>query len=201
MSRKALIEASGSTSGTLLERVQRHEPEAWRRFATLYGPVIYRWSRKSGLQPQDASEVSQEVFLSVVQNISRFQRRSASDSLRGWLWTVTRNKVRDHFRQRQGEPPAAGGSSAEERLQQIPNLPESSDESPKTLAAELSHRALTFIQNEFEPTTWQAFWFLSVEGRSTAEVAQDLGISLAAAYKAKSRVLLRLRRELDGLLD
>jgi RNA polymerase sigma-70 factor, ECF subfamily len=201
MSRKVAIEASESTSGTLLERVQRHEPEAWRRFATLYGPIIFRWSRKSGLQPQDASEVSQEVFLSVVQNISRFQRRSASDSLRGWLWAVTRNKVRDHFRQRQGEPTAAGGTSADEQLQQIPNLPETNDESPKTLAVELSHRALTLIQNEFEPTTWQTFWSISVEGRSTADTALDLGISLAAAYKAKSRVLLRLRRELEGLLE
>ena len=40
-----------------------------------------------------------------------------------------------------------------------------------------------------------------VEGRAPADVARELGITLAAAYAAKSRVLHRLRQELEGMLD
>lgn len=197
----ASAEPSESTSHTLLERVQRHEPEAWRRFATLYGPIIYRWSLSCGLQPHDATEITQEVFLSVVQTIGRFQCNSPGDSLRGWLWTVTRNKVRDHFRRGQDQPQAAGGSGAHEQLQQVPTLPESNEDTLQSITIELSHRALVLIQNDFEPRTWQAFLATAVEGKATADVARDLGLTLAAVYKAKSRVIQRLRQELDGLLD
>ena len=57
------------------------------------------------------------------------------------------------------------------------------------------------MQSEFQPSTWQACWRIVVEGRSPGEVARELGITLAAAYAAKSRVLHRLRRELEGMLD
>jgi RNA polymerase sigma-70 factor (ECF subfamily) len=56
-------------------------------------------------------------------------------------------------------------------------------------------------EGEFQPATWQAFWGLTVEGKSGAEVAAELGLSVDAVYAAKSRVLRRLRQELDGLLE
>jgi DNA-directed RNA polymerase specialized sigma24 family protein len=39
------------------------------------------------------------------------------------------------------------------------------------------------------------------EGHPRKIVAAELGVSLNAVYKAKSRVLRRLREELDGLVD
>src|SRR5262245_12362275 len=93
-------EPGESTSHTLLERVKQHDPEAWRRFVTLYGPVVYRWTQRQGLREHDVADVVQEVFQAVAEHIGRFQRRTAHDSLRGWLWTVTRNKIHDHFRRR-----------------------------------------------------------------------------------------------------
>ena len=192
---------NGATSPSLLDGVRHCDPEAWRRFAAIYGPIIYRWTVRQGLQEDDAGDIAQEVFRSVAENIQRFEHRVPGDSLRGWLWTVTRNKIRDHYRRSQKEISAQGGTEAHHRLQQVPNIPEESDESPADHAAELSHRALEFIQNEFEPGTWRAFWRTAIDGQSPAEVARELGLTLGAVYKAKSRVLLRLRRELDGLLD
>lgn len=201
MAHASVISSSESTSRSLVERVRRREPEAWQRFASLYGPVVFRWSMGAGLQPHDAADVMQDVFQAVTQNIDRFERRSADDSLRGWLWTLTRNKIRDHFRRSQAEPPALGGTSAHQQLQQSPDMAEGDAGPLEATTAELSHRALTLIQNEFETSTWQAFLATAVEDRPAADVAMDLGLSVAAVYKAKSRVLLRLRRELDGLLD
>jgi RNA polymerase sigma-70 factor (ECF subfamily) len=56
------------------------------------------------------------------------------------------------------------------------------------------------MQTEFEETTWRAFWQTAVEGRSGADVAENLGLTIGAVYKSKSRVLRKLRDELDGLL-
>ena len=192
-------DSQSSPAHTPLDRVKRRDPEAWRRFVILYGPIVYQWSLRNGLQPHDASDVAQEVFQDVSQQIHRFQRRNAQDSLRAWLWGVTRNKIRDHYRRRQHEPVAAGSAVEDVVARDI-----GSDEdlpAPQPLTAELAHRALHLIQNEFESNTWRAFWATAVEGRTVQDVAADLTMTVAAVYKAKSRVTLRLRLELDGLLD
>lgn len=192
---------SQATSRSLLDGVRQHDPAAWRRFAALYGPIVYRWTQREGLQEHDAADVVQDVFRAVAENIQRFAHRSAGDSLRGWLWTIARNKIRDHYRRRHKEVAGAGGTAAQQLLQQQPGLPEEPDESPDGLSTELAHRALTLMQNEFEPSTWRAFWRTAVDGQSASDTARELKLTLAAVYKAKSRVLLRLRQELDGLLD
>ena len=63
----------------------------------------------------------------------------------------------------------------------------------------LLHRALEMIRAEFEQNTWQAFHRTAVDGHAPALVAAELRISRNAVYVAKSRVLCRLRDELEGL--
>lgn len=192
--------SQGSTSYSLLERVRARDPAAWERFVFLYGPVIYRWTKRARLQASDGADVTQEVFQAVSENLHKFQRDTPGASFRGWLWGITRNKVSDHFR-RAAPDRAVGGDAAFEQMQDLPALPEESNESVSALTTELSHRALQLIQNEFEANTWQAFLRCTVQRASVAETAAELGMTVAAVYKAKSRVLQRLRLELDGLLD
>jgi RNA polymerase sigma-70 factor (ECF subfamily) len=63
----------------------------------------------------------------------------------------------------------------------------------------ISRRAMELVRTEFQQRTWEAWYKTAVEGRPAADVAEDMNMSLAAVYKAKSRVLLRLRQELGGL--
>ena len=65
----------------------------------------------------------------------------------------------------------------------------------------LVRRALELMQREFQPATWKAFWECVTADRPAAEVAAELGLTVAAVYAAKSRVLRRLRQDLEGLLD
>lgn len=60
---------------------------------------------------------------------------------------------------------------------------------------------MEIMQAQFEPRTWQAAWEMTANRLSAAETGQKLGLSEAAVYVAKSRVLRRLRQELAGLLD
>ena len=41
--------------------------------------------------------------------------------------------------------------------------------------------------------TWQAFWRTAVDGQPGKQVAADLGLTVAAVYHARSRVLARLK--------
>ena len=62
-------------------------------------------------------------------------------------------------------------------------------------------RAVQIMRSDFEEKTWKACWALVVEGKSGAAVAAELGMKIDAVYAARSRVLRRLRQELDGLMD
>jgi RNA polymerase sigma-70 factor (ECF subfamily) len=165
--------------------------DAWSRLAKLYGPLVYGWCRRRGLQDVDAADVVQEVFRSVAASIKSCE----PGSFRGWLWTITRSKLIDHFRKGERQPAATGGSDAQARLQQIPEALDEADAGPGQNTP-LVKRALDMIRPDFEEATWQAFWRVVMEDQKPADVARSLGISANAVYIAKSRVLRRLRDEL-----
>jgi RNA polymerase sigma-70 factor (ECF subfamily) len=161
---------------------------------SLYYPLVFGWCRKVGLQTHDAVEVAQEVFQAVWTGIDRFHYENPDDSFRGWLRGITRHKLHDFWRTAAG-PTAKGGSSAQDLLEL---LPDQGDDSPAVRAETvmLARRALDLVKTEFEERTLQAFVKLVLEDRAPAEVAAELGLSLNAVYKAKYRVLRRLREEL-----
>lgn len=196
------IETAGSTSSSLIARVRQRDPEAWRRLTLLYGPLVYRWVRQSGLQEADAADVVQEVFRAVADSIDGF-RAGPDTSFRGWLWGVSRNKIRDHFRRSASSPTAAGGTDAYERLQQLSDASlDDLGQSEASLAARsLLHRGLDVIRGDFDERTWQAFWRLSAGNESAAEIGADLQMTPRAVRQAKYRVLRRLRSELEGQLE
>ncbi len=189
-----------SISSTLLERVRARRPEAWQRLVDLYGPLVYRWCRQLGVSRSDASDVVQQVFAAVIVDIGRFRRDRPGDSFGAWLRTITRHRVSDHFRQRQGHASADGGTEAYQRLLNISKAEKESTAAPPVeQEAGFSRRLLELVRAEFESRTWDAFWRIVVDGQPPAEVAAALNMSLPAVYKAKSRVLRRLRQELGGL--
>jgi RNA polymerase sigma-70 factor (ECF subfamily) len=144
--------------------------------------------------------VVQEVFGVVMARIDEFRHRGPGVTFRGWLWTITRNKLGDHIRRCATQPRPPGGSEARERLEQMP-IPGAVGEADAEAAglSSLCHRAVQIIREEFEVATWQAFWQVVGEGRTPADVAAALGLSLNAVYLAKSRVLRRLREVLGDL--
>ena len=161
---------------------------------------VYRWARDSGLQPSDAADVAQDVFSSLTAHIARFSHEKRDNTFRGWLWTVTRNRVRDHYRDRRQQACAAGGTDAHVRLEQLAETPpDSRSASGLQELGGMRSRALQLIRQEFDDRSWKAFWRAAVEGDRPADVAADLGVTVWAVYKARSRVLQRLRAELDGL--
>lgn len=185
------------TSNTLLSLAREHDPEAWKRLVTLYGPAVFGWAKKSGLSDDDAADVTQEVWTSVNINLDRFRKDTGNGTFRGWLWTITRNKVRDWARSRAQNTAGVGGTDAQVSIQQIPEV-EPADESGEESNGML-RRALDMIRPDFEVTTWNSFWRLVVLGHAARDVASDLGIAPNAVHQARFRVVKRLRSELQAL--
>jgi RNA polymerase sigma factor (sigma-70 family) len=193
--------SSGATSPSLLLRVQANQAGAWERLVDLYAPLVYHWCRRARLGPEDAADVFQEVFRAVALHVGGFRRDRAGDSFRGWLRTITRNKIHDHFRRLEQQPRAPGGTDAQQKLQALPDAVEPDGDPPEVnLIHQQLHRILDEIRGDFEERTWQAFWQVQMDGRDTDAVGAALDMTPAAVRKAKFRVLRRLRQELGDLL-
>lgn len=182
------------------------DPAAWERLVKLYAPLVASWCRRWGVAEQDIVDVLQEVFSAVAGHLDRFRKEREADTFRGWLLTIARNKTRDHFRRRLQEPSAAGGTEANLRLQQILDPNAATDEPelhdlPDVPFDGVLRQALDSIRGEFQERTWQAFWKVVVEGRSAGDVAADLDMRPGTVRVSKSRVLLRLRRELGDVAE
>ena len=194
------LEGLSKTSSSLLDRARAHDQAAWDRLVGLYGPLVYRWCRAAGLQAADAADVGQEVFRAVARGLAGFRHEREGDTFRGWLRTITRNHLRNHFLRRPAG--GAGGEAGQRWLEQLP-APDDAEPSADALAAEtrlLFRQAVELIRGEFAEDTWRAFWQVVAEGRRPGAVAADLGVSVNTVYLAKSRVLRRLRAEFADLL-
>lgn len=186
---------SASISQSLLDQVRRKDELGWRRLSHLFAPSVYRWCRQQGLQASDAADVVQEVFLAVSKNIDRFRRDRPTDSFRGWLWTIFRSKLMDHFRRQKAQAP----QGVPAHWEQIPEVEPSTGLGVDEDAARIVRRALKVIQRDFGEKTWQAFWRSAVLGERTSDVAKAMEISAPAVCMCRARVLARLRETLAGL--
>jgi RNA polymerase sigma-70 factor (ECF subfamily) len=63
---------------------------------------------------------------------------------------------------------------------------------------ELMDQAMHVVRRRVEPKSWKAFELL-LSGRSGKEVAEQLSLSIAAVYMAKSRVSRMLANEVRAL--
>lgn len=190
------------TSLTLLERLKADEAIGWERLSNVYGPLVYQWARESGLQADDAADVVQKVFRGLLKSIHGFQKEKPSDTFRGWLYVVTRNKIRDFARKKSKSPTAQGGTEFNLRLQDLPD--HCAEETTSTGQAELTgiySRAIESIKEGFGDATWQSFWRMTVKHESAKEIAEDLGLATWTVYKHKARVMKKLRAEFGDLLD
>jgi RNA polymerase sigma factor (sigma-70 family) len=187
------------TRATLLIRLRNaSDQDAWRLFASIYTPLVYRYAMKNGLQDADAADVAQETMCSVVRVICDFQFDPSRGSFRGWLLTVARNTLRKRFRQAQRQPMGSGDTGVHAMLQQC-----SEDDSDQVWNREyelwMFHKVAKLVLHEFQRRTWDAFWRTTVDGVDIDTIARELAMSPGAIYIARSRVLARIRAEIEQI--
>jgi RNA polymerase sigma-70 factor (ECF subfamily) len=190
------------TRQSLLLRAQVGEENAWKDLTDLYRPLILAWLNRQGVPPRDLEDLSQEVLLSVVKHLPSFQHSGHRGAFRSWLRTIVCRRAADYWRAMDTDTQARDGSGAIAALQQIADpdseLNQQWDEEHDRYVVRC---LLDLMEKEFEPTTLRAFRRLALDRVSGAEAAQELGLSVAAVYVAKSRVLARIRQEAEGLID
>jgi RNA polymerase sigma-70 factor (ECF subfamily) len=188
-----------TTHVSLLVRIRdAGDREAWARFVEVYAPLVYGFARRHGLQDADAADLTQEVLRAVAAAAGRLDYDPRRGAIRGWLFTIVRRKLLNFRAARRHAP----GTGAQDLLDQ---LPAHKDEQAALWDQEYDQRLFAWaadqVRGGFQEATWQAFWQTAVEGKSPRKAAAALGLSVGAVYIARSRVLARLKAQIQEIQD
>src|SRR6476619_907429 len=115
------VDESPLTRASLLVQIRTGSNHvAWQEFVKLYGPVIYGFARKRGLQDADAADLMQDVLRSVSTAIGRLEYDPHHGTFRGWLFTITRNKIFNFLSARRIRPQGSGDTTTNLLLAEQP---------------------------------------------------------------------------------
>ena len=188
-----------STRPSLLIRLRDQGDErAWAEFTEIYGPLVHQLARRRGLQEADAQDLVQDVFRAVARAIERYDTDPVRGSFRGWLSRIAGNLIINLLAAQKRHLRGTGDTDMQRLLEEQPDLP---PEESALFEAEYRRRLLAWaadrVRGAFSEAIWLAFWRTGVEGRPVKEVAEALGMSIGTVYQYKSRVVARIRREIE----
>jgi RNA polymerase sigma-70 factor, ECF subfamily len=187
----ALVSGSSTSEQDLIARARAGDQAAFAELVMMHGDRVYAALRRFGLEPDDAGDVAQEVFLRAWRGLDRFEERAAFST---WLYRIAFNEAQRRLARRtlpRTEPVLEG----EDPVAALPDAPEAGPDA-RALAEEFERKlddALAQLPDE-----WRAAVVLrDVEGLSTHDAAEVAGLG-EAAFKSR---LHRGRMQLRALLE
>ena len=189
-----MAETPTTHASLLIKLRDGSDEESWSVFVDIYAPLINAHLQRRGCQDADAADLTQDVLVSVANSINSFDYDPSASSFRHWLFTIVENRLRNFWRCPNIGGRGAGGTEAIEFLTLQPQSEDSRCQQWElSCERRLFQVAANQVRDGFSEASWLAFWRTAVDGRSGREVATELGISVAAVYMAKRRVLARIK--------
>jgi RNA polymerase sigma factor (sigma-70 family) len=195
------------TRWTLIGRLKDwDDQESWREFFDTYWRLVYGVARRAGLSPQDAQDIVQETVVSVCKGIERFRAEPERGSFKGWLLTITRNRIIDLQRKRQRAaavsvpaPPSSTRSTAfEDRV-----VDPAGNGFDAAWDAEWERNLVSLALERLERKTsarhYQVFLLHVIQQHPADKVAKATGIPASQVYLIKHRLQPEFREALQQL--
>ena len=183
------------TSKTLLHRVRdAGDSAAWEDFFRLYAPLLERYARSHGLGPVDAEDVRDQCLAVVASKMPDFEYERAKGGFKGWLFRIARGKVVDHLRRaraRQAETRELGAL--------VDRQPTPDPAWEEGWRAEHLRYCLALARRKVSEKSFRAFELLLEDDLSVPEVCERTGMNANQVYKAKARVLARVREAYERI--
>ncbi len=182
----------------LLAALRRREPMAAERLVSTYGERAYRLASRITGNGEDAQEVVQDALWTVIRKIDMFRGESAFGS---WFYRIVANAAYQKLRGRQSRRHEISLDEVLPLFDELgchaePVADWSQAASDPAVQAEL-RTTLSAAIDEL-PAAYKAVLVLrDIEGRSTEEIAQALGLSIAVVKTRAHRARLFLRKRLD----
>ncbi len=181
-----------TTRASLLVRIKdARDTEAWAQFHDIYAPLIYRYARKRGLSREDAEDVRSKCYEAVVQQIKTFDYAKSRGGFKAWLRTIVDRRVIDLYRKKREQ---RAGSDVLRQVEADQPSPEEVWE--RQWRKQHLKYCVEQIRSEVSQRTFEAFSIVVIDGRPVLEACDELGLNRGQVYKAKARMLQRVRKKM-----
>lgn len=180
------------TRATLLAQLRDgQDPMAWDVFFQRYWPLVYAWARYRGCSDHTAQDIVQDVMLVFFERRDLFHFQPEKGRFRDYLSTVVRNKVAEYRRRPSGRIKPGDGPVAPETAADTGPEPDAAWEAIFDKAVLLA--LLDVLRREVPPRDYMAFELTTLQEMPPADVAALNGMTRNAVYKARRRVMKRLK--------
>ena len=173
---------------------------AWTEFVCAYEPFLTRLVRKQGTPDRHVADVSQQLLIAIARSVDGWKPDGKAASFRRWLGRVARNVVIKFMMRERKQVTGQGGSDFLTLTEEMPDASIDAQQA-KRYEQELILWAAELVRVEFRETSWRAFWETQIEGRSVADVSEELGVSAGSIYMSRSRIFARIRSHIEEVLD
>lgn len=182
-------------------RAKNQDDEAaWEEFVAYYRDFIVMILRKMNLYSVDLDDLTQEVLVRIWKSLPNHIYDQDRAKFRSWLSHVIRNQVLNHIRANQRRDTRHAVATRDESVgglftNEEPEIEKIIQQEWEVYVVKL---ALKNISALFSEGAIKAFT-LSVEGKSSAQIAAHLGVKPNSVIKLKNRVKVRLAQEIQHL--
>ncbi len=177
-----------------LEALKAGDKAEFARFVQTHSPAIYRLALRMLNNPQDAEDILQETFIKAYQNLPRFDGRS---KLSTWLYRIATNEALMLIRRRKPEALSVEAPEGNSEMQETLEIVDWSHMPEEALLSDEVRQYLRQAIDALPHTLKTVFLLREIEGLSTRETAEVLGLSEAAVKTRLSRARLALRERLS----
>ncbi len=192
------MQDSNITHMTFIMRLKdRSNSIGWNEFQDRYGELLYRYARSVGASHSDAEDSVQEVVLYLFKAMDGFEYDARKGRFRGYLRSSVVRALA-----RRGKRDAKQAAPIDPKNFDFVAAKTEAGADAKWEREWRMHRlrwALRSVAGEFEESTMKAFELHVLAGLSADETAQEVGMSKASVYQSKSRVLKRVRAQLQSV--
>lgn len=172
------------------------DPGAIRAVVDAHARRLYRAARGLGLGESDAQDLVQEVFVTFLATLDRFEGRS---SIGTWLFGILHHKAREHWRARGREELTADDSTFEARFDQHGSWRHPPPEVDRLLESRQAEASLRRCLDDLPSQQREVFHFRLVEEWGAAETASAIGCTVNHVGVLLHRARLRLRQCLEAM--
>ena len=186
-----------NTRQTLIQRLSdKYDEKSWESFVHFYRPFIYMIIRKMELNHHDADEIVQQITLKAWKSLPEMKYQPEKGRFRSWLGRMAHNCALDYLKSRQRYSNKLENFKGTD-ISAITE-PEMDELAKAEWETYLTSLAWKNIEKSFSENVKKTFE-LSLAGRSTEEVCEELGIKDQSVYVYKKRVKERLIEEIKRL--
>ena len=172
----------------------------WQAYVERYRPLVVSYACRVGIAQEEAEDIAQGSLLEFSSDYRAGKYDRTRGRLRSWLFGIVQHQIGRWRRAKHRNRVQALSDAHKEEIESLSD----EDDTSKTWEAEwnaaILRECLNQIRREIQPTTFRAFELFVLQDRPAEEVAQELGMSANAVFKAKRRVADRIK-DLLPLMD